>query len=144
MGLMEESGPDLAPGNSPEDHDMNVTCPNCATVYRVDPAKVPAAGVRARCSVCSAVFAVRREGEAEPATSSPAPRGESPRPKPAEAPIGAASEQQPRPGQPAAAVRPPSSSGAPAPSAPSGAPVGPSAVPRPAAPAAPSSPAGIA
>ena len=40
---------------------MNVTCPNCATVYRVDPAKVPEAGVRARCSICSAVFAVRRE-----------------------------------------------------------------------------------
>ena len=40
---------------------MNVTCPNCATVYRVDPAKVPAGGVRARCAVCSAVFAVGRE-----------------------------------------------------------------------------------
>ena len=40
---------------------MNVTCPNCATVYRVDPAKVPEAGVRARCAVCSAVFAVERE-----------------------------------------------------------------------------------
>ena len=32
---------------------MNVTCPNCATVYRVDPAKVPEAGVRARCAVCA-------------------------------------------------------------------------------------------
>ena len=40
---------------------MNVTCPNCATVYRVDPVKIPEAGVRARCTVCSAVFAVRRE-----------------------------------------------------------------------------------
>ncbi|MBA3895303.1 MAG: zinc-ribbon domain-containing protein, partial [Gemmatimonadales bacterium] len=40
---------------------MNVTCPNCATVYRVDPAKVPEAGVRARCAVCSAIFAVGRE-----------------------------------------------------------------------------------
>jgi predicted Zn finger-like uncharacterized protein len=36
---------------------MNVTCPNCNTLFRVDPAKVPEAGVRARCSVCSAVFA---------------------------------------------------------------------------------------
>src|SRR3954447_13873381 len=43
---------------------MNVTCPNCATIYRVDPAKVPEAGVRARCAVCNAVFAVRRESEA--------------------------------------------------------------------------------
>src|SRR5215213_8193498 len=50
---------------SPEEREMNVTCPNCATVYRVDPAKVPEAGVRARCNVCSAVFAVKREGQAE-------------------------------------------------------------------------------
>ena len=42
---------------------MNVTCPNCATIYRVDPAKVPEAGVRARCAVCNAVFSVRREME---------------------------------------------------------------------------------
>ena len=27
---------------------MNVTCPSCSTVYRVDPAKVPAGGVKAR------------------------------------------------------------------------------------------------
>ena len=27
---------------------MNVTCPNCATVFRVDPTKVPEAGVRAQ------------------------------------------------------------------------------------------------
>jgi predicted Zn finger-like uncharacterized protein len=51
---------------------MNVTCPNCATVYRVDPAKVPEAGVRARCAVCSAVFAVHREG-APARASAPAP-----------------------------------------------------------------------
>ena len=44
---------------------MNVTCPNCATIYRVDPAKVPEGGVRARCNVCNAVFAVKREGETE-------------------------------------------------------------------------------
>lgn len=38
---------------------MNVTCTACQTVFRVDPAKVPVAGVRARCSVCSGVFWVR-------------------------------------------------------------------------------------
>ena len=37
---------------------MNVQCPSCSTTYRVDPAKVPAGGVRARCSVCAAVFPV--------------------------------------------------------------------------------------
>jgi predicted Zn finger-like uncharacterized protein len=121
---------------------MNVTCPNCATVYRVDPAKVPAAGVRARCSVCSAVFAVRREGDAEPVKSSPAPRVETPRA--AAPPQASAALEPPRPVQPAASARPPSSTGAPAPAAPSGGPAGPSAVPRPAAPAAPSTPAGVA
>src|SRR3954468_6661224 len=81
MGLMEESGPDLAPGNSPEDHEMNVTCPNCATVYRVDPAKVAEAGVRARCAVCSAVFAVRRESESpRPAAAPPRVEPQSPEP----------------------------------------------------------------
>ncbi|TFG50702.1 MAG: hypothetical protein E4H37_08895, partial [Gemmatimonadales bacterium] len=44
-----------------EEPGMNVRCPNCQTVFRVDPAKVPEAGVRARCSECDAVFAVYRE-----------------------------------------------------------------------------------
>ena len=51
---------------------MNVTCPNCATIYRIDPAKVPEAGVRARCAVCNAVFAVRREDEAARTNAPPA------------------------------------------------------------------------
>ena len=51
---------------------MNVTCGSCQTVFRVDPDKVPAAGVRARCSVCSGVFWVRREAVApEPAPPPP-------------------------------------------------------------------------
>lgn len=37
---------------------MNVSCPQCSTVYRVDPAKVPQGGVRARCSTCSGVIPV--------------------------------------------------------------------------------------
>ena len=41
---------------------MNVTCPSCETVYRVDPGKVPPGGVRARCAVCSSVFAVNAGG----------------------------------------------------------------------------------
>lgn len=44
---------------------MNVTCPHCATVFRVDPAKVPAAGVRSRCSICRGVFRVEGEAAAE-------------------------------------------------------------------------------
>lgn len=45
---------------------MNVTCPQCASVFRVDPAKVPEGGVRARCSVCSGLIAVRRPVAAPP------------------------------------------------------------------------------
>ena len=37
---------------------MDVRCPQCETIFRVDPAKVPPAGVRARCSVCASVFFV--------------------------------------------------------------------------------------
>jgi predicted Zn finger-like uncharacterized protein len=49
---------------------MTVTCPSCQTVYRIDPAKVPPGGVRARCAVCQAVFAVVAE---PPAVAAPAP-----------------------------------------------------------------------
>lgn len=54
---------------------MNVSCPKCETVFRVDPAKVPVRGVRARCSTCSAVFFVGQPAEAEPVapTVSPPP-----------------------------------------------------------------------
>lgn len=37
---------------------MTVTCPDCQSVFRVDPAKVPASGVRARCAVCGGVIAI--------------------------------------------------------------------------------------
>ncbi len=40
---------------------MNVTCPECRSIFRVDPAKVPAGGVRARCSVCGGIFPVAPE-----------------------------------------------------------------------------------
>lgn len=37
---------------------MTVSCPDCKSVFRVDPAKVPTTGVRARCSVCGGVIAI--------------------------------------------------------------------------------------
>jgi predicted Zn finger-like uncharacterized protein len=37
---------------------MTVSCPDCKSVFRVDPAKVPATGVRARCSVCGGVITI--------------------------------------------------------------------------------------
>ena len=67
---------------------MNVQCPSCSTTFRVDPAKVPTGGVRARCSVCAAVFPVSvtsgggcpgRIGAADPHGAPPPP----PPPRPA-------------------------------------------------------------
>jgi len=37
---------------------VNVTCQDCRSVFRVDPAKVPPNGVRARCSVCGAIVRI--------------------------------------------------------------------------------------
>lgn len=65
---------------------MNVTCGNCQTVFRVDPAKVPVGGVRARCSVCGGIFRVpdAQGGGAPPRVavpvSAPAPRVDRPPP----------------------------------------------------------------
>ena len=51
---------------------MNVNCPECGTVFRVDPAKVPAGGVQARCSVCTGVMTVLSEEEAAEEAVTPA------------------------------------------------------------------------
>src|SRR5947208_2057703 len=70
---------------------MNVTCPSCETVYRVDPSKVPAGGVRARCAVCSNLFPVNASAGAggavaarpmAPASPPSPPSPPSPAPKP--------------------------------------------------------------
>ena len=37
---------------------MNVTCDDCRSVFRIDPAKNPATGVRARCSVCGSIIRI--------------------------------------------------------------------------------------
>jgi len=74
---------------------MNVRCPGCGTVYRVDPAKVPERGVRARCAVCAAVFSVMREPvaavapvaeSAVPERAAPPPPLPAPTPEPTPAP----------------------------------------------------------
>lgn len=55
---------------------MNVVCPTCETVYRVDPAKVPLDGVRARCAECAGVIPVPPPGaearQPGPGTATPA------------------------------------------------------------------------
>jgi predicted Zn finger-like uncharacterized protein len=109
---------------------MNVQCTHCSTVFRVDPRKIPAAGVRVRCSICRGVFELSASGDAEPQSSQPA-AAEAPAP----APIAAAPAPEPAPAptpEPAPAPAP-TFAAAPAP-APTPAPA-----PRPAPAAAPRS-----
>ena len=137
---------------------MNVTCASCQTIFRVDPAKVPTRGVRARCSVCSGVFWVRHPAPSAateavidvpatpPAATRPEPppaRRQAPRPPEpehrvppaaAEAPSRRAPEP-PRPTMPPGPVVAPVASrtpGAPPASRPGGRPAGPAVPPRPA------------
>jgi len=72
---------------------MNVSCPDCRSIFRVDPAKVPPSGVRARCSVCSGVISIPAP------TGQPTPGGGTARPA---APAGeAGSPDRPRSAAPA-------------------------------------------
>ncbi len=76
---------------------MNVSCPQCKTVFRVDPRKVPAEGVRARCSVCGGVFEViADERQAVAAVAAPAAAAVA-----AEPAVGAAPAVAPPPPAPA-------------------------------------------
>lgn len=68
---------------------MNVSCPECSTVYRVDPAKVPQGGVRARCSTCNGVIPIgspvdaaarSRRTPSDPIGDAFAPRPQTPSP----------------------------------------------------------------
>lgn len=49
---------------------MNIRCPQCKTVFRIDPNRIPPSGARARCARCSARFMVRPPST--PADASPA------------------------------------------------------------------------
>ena len=123
---------------------MNVTCPNCATIYRVDPAKVPEAGVRARCAVCAAVFPVRRDASAGTSTASAATAPSAPAPSPAPPSPAPAAADRPAP-VPARAEEVSSrevAAGAPVTPAPaaSPAPAGPPVAPPPPSPARPEPP----
>jgi predicted Zn finger-like uncharacterized protein len=69
---------------------MNAQCTHCNTVFRVDPAKVPAGGVRARCSICRNVFEIpgAQPAPALAAVAAPAPEPVA-APAPAPAPVAA-------------------------------------------------------
>jgi predicted Zn finger-like uncharacterized protein len=108
---------------------MNVQCTHCSTVFRVDPRKVPAAGVRVRCSICRGVFELTASGESAAAAPQPAA------PQPAAAPAPQPPAPEPTPAAPTPAPAPPP-------------PPAPAPTPRPAAAApaasAPRSPFGAA
>ena len=99
---------------------MNAQCTHCNTIFRVDPAKIPAGGVRARCSICRNAFEIHAPPSALSAASSAA----SAAPAPAQ-PIAA-----PTP-TPAAAPTPVPSAPAPVAAAPSPAPAQPAFTPSP-------------
>src|SRR6266516_236667 len=127
---------------------MNVTCPSCETVYRVDPSKVPAGGVRARCAVCSNVFPVNASVATPPmapAPATPKPPPVAPAP-PAPAPAPPRTPAMPRFSGPIAApTSPPAPPAAPPRAAPPAAPrTVPAAPPPPVPTAAPAAPAGAA
>lgn len=64
---------------------MNVSCPECRSVFRVDPSKLPATAVRARCSVCGGVITISEGSSIEEefaSTSKSASSAAAPRPKP--------------------------------------------------------------
>lgn len=91
---------------------MNVSCPKCETVFRVDPAKVPVRGIRARCSSCAAVFFVGRPSEPEPVGVPPAPVATAPAfsPPPQPAPVAGSGAAPSSSGPARPAVTPPTSS----------------------------------
>lgn len=65
---------------------MNVKCPSCETIYRIDPAKIPGEGVRVRCAVCSFAIALSPttpETDAATATTPDVAPAVVPQPQPA-------------------------------------------------------------
>lgn len=97
---------------------MNAPCPHCNTVFRVDPARIPAGGARVRCSICRGVFQVGADAPAQPAavaaaaappSAPPAAAPPAPAPVAVEAPRPAAA---PAPAAPQPRAGPPSPFGA--------------------------------
>ncbi|HTQ13013.1 MAG TPA: DUF3426 domain-containing protein [Rhizomicrobium sp.] len=76
---------------------MILTCPQCATQYRVDAAKFPAGGRTVRCAKCGHSW--HQDAPAEDAAAAPVPR-----PEPRPAPVFHAPEPEPEPVPPRRAV----------------------------------------
>lgn len=65
---------------------MNVRCPNCESAFRVDPERVPVSGIKARCSRCSTIFHLTRDGLVKSPTAATVPASAPPPPAPVAAP----------------------------------------------------------
>ncbi len=95
---------------------MNVRCSHCNTLYRIDPARVPAGGTQARCARCKQTFRiepVKVPAGAPVASTGSSGEGRTPeaapprRPAAAEVPARpAAPDAPPRPNAPQAPARP--------------------------------------
>ncbi len=94
---------------------MNAACPHCNTVFRVDPARVPAGGARVRCSICRGVFQVGADAPAQAAAAVSAV----PAPVPASAATEAAPAAAPMPAPAAPAAAAPAAAAQPRAGAPS-------------------------
>jgi len=57
---------------------MNSTCPSCGITYRIDPSKIPAGGIRARCTKCDGIFRVESPIKSTPTPVAPEAELESP------------------------------------------------------------------
>lgn len=84
---------------------MNVTCPHCGTEFRVDPAKIPVGGARARCSRCAGIFPVQPAPPAGAEVHLAAPPAPAHEPEPEVEP--APPPQPPQPAASAEAAAPP-------------------------------------
>lgn len=127
---------------------MTVTCPDCRSVFRVDPGKVPATGVRARCSVCGGIIAVaggtgaQRTPLRTPVSAGPmvspggvsAATGASAAVTPGASPVAWSPNVTPRAADPVLAAPSPAASFAPLPPSPLPSPVGAPARPMSSAP----------
>jgi len=105
---------------------MNVLCPKCQALFRIDPERVPLAGARVRCSRCAEVFPLSRNG-ATPATAAAPAAAASPPPGRPGVGTGAGPFAPPRTAAPVPHAPAPAAARAPA-SAP---PPPPTAAPRP-------------
>lgn len=77
---------------------MNLSCPECETIYRVDPDRIPPGGTAARCRECDATFRVDADlgptAPGERVTARPAAPAAEPAGAPAAGPALAAEEPE--------------------------------------------------